>query len=69
MTEQKFLDIEGVAAYTHLAKSTIYKKVSRDEIPYIKLGTRTLFDKEQIDLWVKCGGFLPEKLPQAAPFF
>ena len=48
MTEQKFLDIEGVAAYTHLAKSTIYKKVSRDEIPYIKLGTRTLFDKEQM---------------------
>jgi excisionase family DNA binding protein len=64
MTEQKFLDIDGVAAYTHLSKATIYKKVSRKEIPFIKIGTRSLFDIEQIDQWIRCGGVMEEELPQ-----
>lgn len=63
MTKQKFLNIDGVAEYTHLSKATIYKKVSKKEIPFIKLGTRTLFDIEQIDQWIKCGGVMEEELP------
>ena len=64
MTETRFLDIQGMGEYIHLSKSKIYKMVSNDEIPYIKLGTRTLFDKVQIDQWVLCGGVLPEELPK-----
>lgn len=63
MTETRFLDIKGMGEYIHLSKSTIYKMVSNDEIPYIKLGSRTLFDKVQIDQWVLCGGTIPEELP------
>jgi len=64
MTETRFLDIKRMAEYIYLSKSKIYKMVSKDEIPYIKIGSRVLFDKEQIDQWVLCGGVLPEELPQ-----
>jgi excisionase family DNA binding protein len=68
MAEQKFLNIDGAAAYTHLSKATIYKKVSKKEIPFIKIGTRTLFDIEQIDQWIRCGGVMEEELPQFVNF-
>jgi excisionase family DNA binding protein len=64
MTEHRFLDIKGMTDYIHLSKSTIYKMVSTDRIPHIKIGSRTLFDKEQIDKWVLCRGFMPHELPQ-----
>ena len=63
MTEMRFLDIKGLSGYIHLSKSTIYKMVSTDEIPYIKLGSRTVFDIEQINKWVLCGGVMPDELP------
>lgn len=65
MTENTFLDIKGVCNYLHLSKSKIYKMVSNNEIPHIKLGTRTLFDIRQIEIWVLNGGRMPDtELPQ-----
>jgi excisionase family DNA binding protein len=64
MTETKFLDMNGLEEYIHLAKSTIYKKVSRNEIPHLKVGSRTLFDTETIDRWVKNGCRLDDELPK-----
>ena len=63
MEEQRFLDVKGLVEYIHLSKSMVYKMVSNQTIPYIKIGTRTLFDRVQIDQWVINGGKMGEKLP------
>lgn len=56
MKEIKFLDVNMVSKYTTLSKSTIYKKVDKKTIPHIKIGTRTVFDKDEIDDWMNRGG-------------
>ena len=63
MEENKFLDVNGLAEYNHMSESYVYKMVSKQLIPHIKLGTRTLFERNQIDNWVIYGGRLGEELP------
>lgn len=48
---EKYLDVNMVSKYLHVAKSTIYKWVNEDYIPFIKLGKSTRFIKEDIDEW------------------
>jgi excisionase family DNA binding protein len=43
------LSVEQAAHYLGLSKFTIYTWVSQGRIPYIKLGRRTLFSKEDLD--------------------
>ena len=64
MTEKRFLDIKGLTEYVHLSKSTIYKMVSKNEVPHVKIGSRTLFDIEQIDRWVLNGGRMDDDIPE-----
>lgn len=59
----KILDIDGVAKYTTLSKTTIYKKISANQIPYHKIGHRTLFLQEEIDNWIRNDGVMAGKLP------
>jgi excisionase family DNA binding protein len=68
MNEMNYLDMENLSKYVHLSKSTIYKMVSNKTIPYVKLGTRTLFVKDQIDKWVICGGQMNIDLPVLPKF-
>jgi excisionase family DNA binding protein len=63
MEEKRFLDVQELIDYIHMSESYIYKKVSQNQIPHIKLGTRTLFERNQIDNWVINGGRLEETLP------
>jgi excisionase family DNA binding protein len=63
MEENKFLDVQNLAEYIHLSKSCIYKMVSNKSIPHFKLGTRTLFERNQIDNWVINGGTMVDNLP------
>jgi excisionase family DNA binding protein len=63
MEENKFLDVNGLADYIHMSESYVYKMVSKQSIPYIKLGTRTLFERNEIDNWVINGGKMEENLP------
>jgi excisionase family DNA binding protein len=63
MEEKRFLDVNGLAEYIHMSESYVYKMVSKQLIPHIKLGTRTLFERNQIDNWVINGGRLGEELP------
>ena len=64
MEKTKFLNVPMLVDYIHLRKSTIYKRVSENTIPHIKLGTKTLFEIEQIDKWVMNGGRMNDDLPQ-----
>jgi excisionase family DNA binding protein len=63
MEENKFLDVNGLADYIHMSESYVYKMVSKKLIPHIKLGTRTLFERNQIDNWVINGGRMEDNLP------
>jgi DNA binding domain, excisionase family len=63
MEEKRFLDVQELTDYIHMSESYVYKMVSKQLIPHIKLGTRTLFERNQIDNWVINGGRLGEELP------
>jgi excisionase family DNA binding protein len=63
MEENKFLDVKELTVYIHMSESYVYKMVSKQLIPHIKLGTRTLFERNQIDAWVINGGVVKEELP------
>lgn len=64
MIESRFLDIEGVCKYIHLSRSSVYKMVSRNEIPFHKVGSRVLFDVHEIDRFVHNGGRKDEDIPK-----
>ncbi len=63
METNRFLNVQDLKEYIHVSESYVYKKVMKNQIPYIKLGTRTLFDRNQIDAWVINGGVMREDLP------
>jgi len=63
MEEKKFLDVQELTDYIHMSESYVYKMVSKKSIPHIKLGTRTLFERNQIDNWVINGGRMEDNLP------
>jgi len=64
MEEKKLLDVQELTDYIHMSESYVYKMVSKNSIPHIKLGTRTLFERNQIDSWVINGGRMEESLPE-----
>jgi excisionase family DNA binding protein len=64
MNENKFLDMDELAEYIKVSKSFLYKRVCYKTIPFIKLGTRTVFVREQIDQWVINGCQMEVNLPE-----
>jgi len=62
--ERDIMDIKGVSEYTTLSINTIYKKVSRGEIPFHKIGNRTLFVKNEINDWIINDGKIIGDLPE-----
>lgn len=61
--EKRFFNVQELTEYIHMSESYVYKKVMKNAIPHIKLGTRTLFERNQIDEWVINGGVMKEELP------
>jgi excisionase family DNA binding protein len=58
--KKQFLDVEGISEYLTMSKSCIYKKVAAKEIPHHKIGARTLFDIDEINMWVKSDGTIAD---------
>lgn len=50
---KEFMDVKGLAQYLKRKESWVYNKVYKKEIPFKKAGKFVLFDKEDIDLWLK----------------
>ena len=61
---KNILDIKGVSEYTTLSKSTIYKKMSNNQIPHHKISGRTLFMTEEIDEWIRNDGVMTDTIPE-----
>lgn len=68
MEGNNFLDVQLLSEYIHVSKSLIYKMVCNKTIPYHKIGSRTLFDKAQIDQWVMNDGMIVKELPEVPQF-
>jgi excisionase family DNA binding protein len=55
----KLLSIQEVAEALNIAKITVYKMVSAKRIPFVKLGSRVLFEPEKIGAWIEQRSFKP----------
>lgn len=49
------IDIDEAMKLTGYTRSTIYTKVSRNEIPFIKQGGSLRFDKAELINWIRGG--------------
>lgn len=47
-----FMNIREASMYTRLAVQTIYQLVSARKIPYIKKGSRLIFEKNSLVQWL-----------------
>ena len=63
METNRFLNVQDLKEYIHVSESFVYKKVMENQIPHIKLGSRTLFERNQIDAWVISGSKMEDDLP------
>jgi len=48
-----YLDMDEASSYLGLKKSTLYLKVHKNEIGYIKIGARTYFTLNQLDKYLE----------------
>lgn len=48
----EILTIKELSAYLKTSEKTIYRLLSKNEIPAFKVGTAWRFKKEAIDLWI-----------------
>lgn len=47
------LSIPETASYLHISISTLYRWVHRKQIQHVKLGSRVLFDENQLKEFIK----------------
>lgn len=57
----KLIDYKALHEITGLHEVTLRRKVSRHEIPFIKLGRSVRFDVERIEKWFKEHSVEPEE--------
>ena len=53
------LNIDEAADFVGLAKSTLYKRVCRNRIPYLKIGSRILFESSALLRWARSHAVAP----------
>lgn len=54
-TGDELLNIQEVAKMLNMAVPSIYGLVHRRKIPYIKRGKKLIFEKSQVEEWLKSG--------------
>lgn len=47
------MNVEEIAKYLHKQVNTIYQMTHKKIIPHMKVGGTLLFDREEIDNWLK----------------
>ena len=48
-----FCSVNDLANYIHLSSSTIYKLVKNNQIEYVRIGKRILFEIEYVKRWIE----------------
>ena len=50
--DKRLMDVKELAKYLGLVEQTVYRMVSRGEIPAVRLGRTIRFRKSTIDKWL-----------------
>ena len=53
--DEQLLNIQQAAKFLHLSVPTMYSKVHRNELPYMKRGKRLYFSKTELMAYIKEG--------------
>lgn len=61
MSEAKLLSIREAANRLGLKVPTIYKYVGIRAVPFVKIGSRVLFDADRLDAWVRAHAVEPKQ--------
>lgn len=59
--EDRWLTVDDVCKYLSVTKDTIYTWIETRNMPANKVGRKWMFQKEEIDKWVKSGKAANEK--------
>jgi len=51
--EDKYLTVEEVSKYLKVSRGTVRTMTKSKGLPSIKVGNRVLFDRVEVDKWVK----------------
>ena len=57
--ERRYLDVEALAEYICSTPASVRQLVHRKQLPYLKRGTRLLFDRQAIDRHLASQQFEP----------
>lgn len=57
-TEEQFMTVEQAAQYLHLSVQTLYGKVCRRTIPFMKRSKRLYFSRDELKSYLKDGSVL-----------
>ena len=53
MKNSKYMNAVQTALYLTISKTSLYRLAAQKQIPYYQLGSRKLFNSEEIDTWLK----------------
>ncbi len=59
---KRLLKLSEAAAFLGVSNSWLYRKTMTREIPFVKLGSRTMFTEERLLTWVKAREHTPDDL-------
>lgn len=52
---EKMLMVADVREYLSVTNETVYNGIKKSNLPAYRIGKRGMFDKSEIDAWVKSG--------------
>lgn len=61
VNEEKWLTVYVICDYLQVAKNTIYKRISTCNMPAHKVGKCWMFQKLEMDQWIKAGKAVDSK--------
>ncbi|MCB5266672.1 MAG: helix-turn-helix domain-containing protein [Candidatus Cloacimonetes bacterium] len=59
--EDRWLNVDDISKYLSVTKDTIYKWIETRNMPAHKVGRKWMFQKSEVDEWVKSGKAADEK--------
>jgi excisionase family DNA binding protein len=53
--EERWLTVDDICKYLSVTKDTVYKWIEQKQMPASKVGRKWMFQKDDVDKWVKSG--------------
>ncbi len=59
--EDRWLTVDDICKYLSVTKDTVYKWIENKNMPASKVGRKWMFQKSEVDEWVKSGKSADDK--------